>query len=59
MTHIHEWDEKAFTKTLWGTCTECIVIFPEGVAVLPWMVSSNAAIGLASAEKFDEFRILI
>ena len=59
MTHIHEWDEKAFTKTLWGTCTECIVIFPEGVAVLPWMVSSNATIGLASAEKFDEFRILI
>lgn len=59
MTHIHEWDEKAFTKTLWGTCTECIVIFPDGVAVLPWMVSSSPGIGLASAEKFDEFRILI
>lgn len=59
MTHIHDWDEKAFTKSLWSTCTECIVIFPEGVAVLPWMVSSSTSIGLASAEKFDEFRILI
>ncbi|MGM9683194.1 MAG: rhamnulose-1-phosphate aldolase [Eubacteriales bacterium] len=59
MTHMHSWDEKEFTKTLWQMCTECIVIFPEGVGVLPWMVSSNAAIGLASADKFDEFRILI
>ena len=59
MTHIHSWDEKEFTKTLWQMITECIVIFPDGVAVLPWMVSSNASIGLASAEKFDEFRILV
>jgi rhamnulose-1-phosphate aldolase len=40
-------------------CTECIVIFPEGVGVLPWMVSSSSEIGLASAEKFREYRILI
>lgn len=59
MTHIHTWDEIEFTKTLWRMCTECIVIFPEGVAVLPWMVSSSASIGLASAEKFKDFRVLV
>lgn len=59
MTHIHSLDEKEFTKTLWGMCTECMVIFPDGVGVLPWMVSCSAKIGLASAEKFKEFRILI
>ena len=59
MTHIHTWDEMEFTRTLWQMCTECIVIFPEGVGVLPWMVSSSPEIGLASAEKFREYRILI
>ena len=59
MTHIFPWDEKEFTRTLWQMCTECIVIFPEGISVLPWMVSSSAKIGLASAEKFKDFRILV
>ncbi len=59
MTHIHELDEKEFTKSLWRTCTECIVIFPDGVAVLPWMVSSSDSIGLASSKKFHNFRVLV
>ena len=59
MTHVHPWDEREFTRSIWQTCTECIVIFPDGIGVLPWMVSSNAAIGVASAEKFSEYRILV
>lgn len=59
MTHVHSWDEREFTRTIFGTCTECIVIFPDGIGLLPWMVSSNPTIGLASADKFNEYRILI
>lgn len=59
MTHIHSLDEKEFTKSIWSTCTECIVIFPDGIGVLPWMVSSGAEIGKVSAEKFKEYRILV
>lgn len=59
MTHIHSWNEQEFTLTLWNMITECIVIFPEGVAVLPWMVSSNADIGAKSRKKFQDFKILI
>ncbi len=59
MSHIHAWDEKEFTLTLWNMITECIVIFPEGVGVLPWMVSSGPEIGLLSQKKFEEYRILI
>lgn len=59
MTHIHEIDEIKFTKTLWRMCTECIVIFPDGVCVLPWMVSSNDNLGLVSSEKFHDFRVLV
>lgn len=35
MTYVHSLDEKAFTRTLWQMCTECIVVFPDGVNVLP------------------------
>lgn len=59
MTHIVKWDNLTFTRALWGTCTECVVIFPEGVAVLPWMVSSSDSIGLVSAEMFKDYRILV
>ena len=52
MTHTHELDDREFSKTLWRTCTECICVFPKGVSVVPWMVSSTANIGLQSAEKF-------
>ena len=59
MTHVHEIDNIKFTKSLWRTCTECIVIFPDGVAILPWMVSSSDSIGIASSEMFKDFRILV
>lgn len=59
MTHIHSLDEKEFTMSLWNMVTECIVIFPEGVGVLPWMVSSSDSIGAASRKKFKEYRILV
>ncbi len=29
MTYVHSLDEKAFTRTLWQMCTECIVVFPR------------------------------
>lgn len=59
MTFVHTLDEKAFTKTLWQMCTECIVVFPEGIGVLPWMVCGNTEIGKATAEKIKDHRIVL
>ena len=59
MNFVHELDEKKFTHTLWETCTECIVIFPDGIGVLPWMVPGNNDIGIATAKKMEEFRLVI
>ena len=42
MNYVHELDEKKFTHSLWEMCTECIVVFPEGVGVLPWMLCSSS-----------------
>ena len=39
--------------------TECIVVFPDGVGVLPWMVCGNEEIGLATAKKMETCRIVV
>lgn len=59
MTHIHDLDEAKFTHTLWEMCTECVVVFPDGVGVLPWMVCGTNAIGEATAKKMEEFRLVV
>lgn len=59
MTFTHEMDEKAFTRTLWQMCTECLVVFPEGVSLLPWMVPGTNEIGEATAEKMKETRLVM
>lgn len=59
MNHVHELDEKKLTHTLWEMCTECVVVFPDGVGVLPWMVCGNNEIGEATAKKMQQYRIVI
>ena len=59
MNYVHELDEKKFTHTLWEMCTECIVVFPDGVGVLPWMLCGTSEIGRATAKKMGEFRLVV
>lgn len=58
MTFTHQLDE-TFTKTLWQMCTECIVVFPEGVAILPWMVPGTPEIGKKTAKELSDHRLVI
>lgn len=59
MTYVHTLDERAFTRTLWQMCTECVVVFPDGVNVLPWMLCGTNAIGEATAEKMLTARLVV
>lgn len=59
MTYVHDLDERAFTRTLWQMCTECIVVFPDGVNVLPWMLCGTNEIGEATAAKMDTARLVV
>ena len=59
MTYVHDLDEREFTRTLWRMSTECIVVFPDGVNVLPWMVCGTNEIGIATAEKMKTARLVV
>lgn len=59
MTYVHDLDSRAFTRTLWQMCTECIVVFPDGVNVLPWMLCGTTEIGQATAEQMGTARLVV
>ena len=59
MTQVYPLDSKVFTKALWRTMTECMVVFPDGIAVLPWMLSGTNTIALETAKKMEEYRLVI
>ena len=59
MNYVHVLEEKQFTHTLWQMYTECIVVFPDGIGVLPWMLCGTNAIGEATAEKMKQFRLVV
>lgn len=59
MTFVHTLEEREFTRTLWQMCTECIMVFPDGVGVLPWMVCGTEEIGRATAEKMRDARLVV
>ena len=59
MTFVHPLDEREFTRSLWRMCTECMVVFPDGVSVLPWMICGTNEIGEATAEKMRANRLTV
>jgi len=59
MSFIHPLNDKEFTRTIWKMNNECIVVFPDGIGVLPWMVCGTNEIGEATAKKMHEYRIVV
>ena len=51
-------DEIIFTRKLWKSNTEAVVVFPEGIGVLPCMICGTNEIGIATAEKMKEYRLV-
>ncbi len=59
MSAITDLNEKSFTKALWGLNTENIIIFPEGIGIIPWEIPGNGIIGKNTAAKFKHFKIVL
>ncbi len=59
MTQVCEVDERKLTRILWKQMTESIVVFPDGVGMLPWMVCGTNDIGIATAEKMKQYRLVV
>ena len=59
LTFVLPLDEKVFTRELWEMATECPVVFPDGVGVVPWMVPGGREIGVETSELMKSYDIVI
>jgi rhamnulose-1-phosphate aldolase len=50
MTYILPLTAGDFSRALWRSATECVIVFPRGVGVVPWMVPGGAEIAVATSE---------
>ncbi len=59
MTYVLPLEARAISRALWQSATECPVVFPEGVGVVPWMVPGGASIADATAEIMSEYQAVV
>ncbi len=55
LTYVLPLTAKDITRALWQSATECPVVFPGGVGVVPWMVPGGADIAMATSELMKKY----
>lgn len=50
LSTLIEPDARTWTRALWKLMTECVIVFPQGLGVVPWMVPGSTDIARATAK---------
>lgn len=59
LTFVLPLTDESFTKVLWSAMTECPIIFPAGVGVVPWMVPGGDEIAIRTSELMKTYDLAI
>jgi rhamnulose-1-phosphate aldolase len=59
LTFVLPLTDEVFTRELWEMATECPVVFPSGVGVVPWMVPGGREIAVATSELMKKYDVAI
>lgn len=52
-------DAKVFSKELWQMMSECLVLFPDGVGIMDWMMPGSLGIGHETAALMEKHRLVL
>lgn len=52
-------DTGVVTRELWEMMSECLVLFPEGVGVMEWMMPGSLEIGQETARLMEKHRLVL
>lgn len=55
LTFVLPLKDEVFTRELWESATECPVVFPAGVGVVPWMVPGGRDIAVATSRLMENY----
>lgn len=59
LTYVLDLTAECFTRELWEMSTECLVVFPDGVGIIPWMVPGTDEIGHATSKAIEKHSLAI
>lgn len=59
LTFVLPLTDEVFTRELWEMATECPVVFPSGVGVVPWMVPGGREIAVATSELMKQYDLAV
>ena len=52
-------DTKSLSKLLWQSHAECVVVFPQGIEFLPWIMAGSLDLGKATAEAISRRNLAV
>lgn len=59
LTFILPLRDEVFTRELWEMATECPVVFPAGIGVVPWMVPGGKEIAVETSKLMEKYDVAI
>lgn len=59
LTFVLPLKDEVFTRELWEMATECPVVFPDGVGVVPWMVPGGRDIAVETSKLMKHYDVAI
>jgi rhamnulose-1-phosphate aldolase len=59
LTFVLPLKDEVFTRELWECATECPVVFPDGIGVVPWMVPGGRDIAAATSRLMEKYDVAI
>ncbi len=59
LSYVLQFSTENVTRALWEGSTECLVVFPEGIGTMEWMVPGTTSIGDATAEKMKKHPLVL
>ncbi len=59
LTQVLPLKAEVFSRMLWKSATECCVVFPSGVGVVPWMVPGGPDIAKATCKEMETYEAAV
>lgn len=59
LSFTQDLDERKLSRLLWKMQAESLVVFPEGVGIIPYMTPGTNEIGEATAAKMAEYKVVM
>lgn len=59
LTFVLPLKDEIFTRELWEMATECPVVFPDGIGIVPWMVPGGKEIAVETSKLMKKYDVAI